>query len=219
MAVTSIAAANRGAVWRGKWLSWGWLWLVGLPVLRRPRSARRLDSRERVALLAAAGVLLLALPDPARGLHELLGAAEVVRNGPASIAAVLWGVAHFGHLGVRHGMLVISGMRGGARVGGGTTIGSVYLTEADHVNRRLLDHERRHVEQWALLGPVGFPLAYGAAELFGRTVLHAPQGAGNIFEMQAGLRDGGYRPPTGRMAADLARWLSPHPTAPAHPRR
>jgi hypothetical protein len=217
MALTSIAVANRGAVRPGGRLSWGWLWIFGLPVLRRPGPAWRIGSRQRLVLLVAAGVLLLALPDSARGLRELLGAAEVVRNGPASIAAMVWGVAHSGHLGVRHGMLVITGMRGGARLGGGTTIGSVYLTEADHVDRQLLDHERHHVDQWALFGPVGFPLAYGAAELVGRTVLHAPQGAGNIFEMQAGLREGGYQPPTGRMATDLVLWLSPHPAAPGPP--
>jgi len=75
-------------------------------------------------------------------------------------------------------------MRGGyAR--GGTTIGNVYLTGGSSPSKRLLRHETKHADQWALLGPL-FPFFYGLAELIGR----GPKR--NLFERWAGLEDGGY---------------------------
>jgi len=76
---------------------------------------------------------------------------------------------------------------------GGTTIGNVFLTGDGKPSERLLAHEAKHADQWAmsqmLLGPVGmiaFPIAYGAEE-------KASGGKGcNFFERWAGLDDGNY---------------------------
>jgi hypothetical protein len=78
------------------------------------------------------------------------------------------------------------------------TVGDVVLLrmDADELARhpRLLTHEVRHARQWAaLLGVVGFPLAYGLASAW--SWLRVGDAAtGNVFEVRAGLADGGYRP-------------------------
>jgi hypothetical protein len=82
------------------------------------------------------------------------------------------------------------------------TIGDVVLLrmDADELARRpgLLAHEVRHARQWAaLLGVVGFPLAYGLASAW--SWLRVGDAAtGNVFEVRAGLADGGYRSPGGQ---------------------
>jgi hypothetical protein len=76
------------------------------------------------------------------------------------------------------------------------TIGDVVLLRMDAAelaNRpRLVEHEVRHSVQWAqLLGVIGFPLAYGMASAW--SWLRAGDAAsGNLFEVRAGLADGGY---------------------------
>jgi hypothetical protein len=76
------------------------------------------------------------------------------------------------------------------------TIGDVILLRLDDEalarRPRLLTHEARHSVQWASsLGIVGFPLLYGAASLWSwlrcRDAAHR-----NVFEVRAGLADGGY---------------------------
>ncbi|MFP5346221.1 MAG: hypothetical protein ACLGIA_04245 [Actinomycetes bacterium] len=59
---------------------------------------------------------------------------------------------------------------------------------------RLLAHESRHATQWACwLGPWGFLPAYAAASL--RSLVRAGDAAtANVFEVHAGLEDGGYSP-------------------------
>ena len=82
------------------------------------------------------------------------------------------------------------------------TIGDVVLLrmDADELARRpgLLAHEVRHARQWAaLLGVVGFPLAYGLASAW--SWLRVGDAAtGNVFEVRAGLADGGYCSPGGQ---------------------
>jgi hypothetical protein len=90
------------------------------------------------------------------------------------------------------------------------TIGDVVLLRMDagELAERpgLLRHEVRHTEQWArLLGTVGFPLAYGLASAW--SWLRVGDAAtANVFEVGAGLADGGYpQPPTSRWARRSAR--------------
>ena len=76
------------------------------------------------------------------------------------------------------------------------TVGDVVLLrmDADELARRpgLLAHEVRHTRQWAaLLGVVGFPAAYGLASSW--SWLRVRDAAvRNVFEVHAGLADGGY---------------------------
>lgn len=110
---------------------------------------------------------------------------------PWSLPALLWSLAWGGRPrrapGVA-GLLDCGGMRGGyAR--GGTTVGAVFLHGPQPASLELLRHERVHVTQWAVLGPL-LPIAYGLAEIVGARER-------NIFERWAGLAAGGYlRPPT-----------------------
>ncbi|MQW77018.1 hypothetical protein GHK92_14140 [Nocardioides sp. dk4132] len=84
------------------------------------------------------------------------------------------------------GLFVCAGMRGGfAR--GGTTYGGVYLTGHPRPGRGVLRHEAVHADQWARHG-IGFALRYLLEEA-------RRPGARNRFEIEAGLRDGGYREP------------------------
>jgi hypothetical protein len=79
------------------------------------------------------------------------------------------------------------------------TIGDVILLRLDDeaLARRpgLLSHEARHSVQWACLaGVAGFPLLYGLASLWSwlrcrDLAMH------NLFEVRAGLVDGGYVAP------------------------
>jgi hypothetical protein len=82
------------------------------------------------------------------------------------------------------------------------TLGSVVLLRASlpgvgrdpvgSVSRRLLDHEERHVTQYAWCGGLLMPVAYVTAAGWSwvRTGDFASR---NVFERRAGLADGGYR--------------------------
>ena len=92
------------------------------------------------------------------------------------------------------------------------TMGSVILTRTPpewllHPDRAdLLDHEMRHVAQYAVLGPLFWP-AYWAMCAYSY-LLTGSYGGRNTFERRAGLDAGGYRdlplrPWAGRLAALL----------------
>lgn len=91
------------------------------------------------------------------------------------------------------------------------TVGDVVLlrmTEDVLAGRpRLLDHEARHADQWALLvGPVGFLPLYGIASAWSWLRTGHP-GWANLFEVWAGLADGGYhRDP--RRRSPVRGWLN-----------
>jgi hypothetical protein len=79
------------------------------------------------------------------------------------------------------------------------TIGDVILLRLDDEalarRPRLLAHEARHSVQWAcLVGVAGFPLTYGMASLWS-WLRCRNMAARNIFEVRAGLADGGYVAP------------------------
>jgi len=75
---------------------------------------------------------------------------------------------------------------------GGMTVGNVFLTSEADVAPDLRRHEVRHADQWAVLGPLAFPLLYGLAEAIARLRGKGPEG--NVFERLAGLGEGGYAP-------------------------
>lgn len=78
------------------------------------------------------------------------------------------------------------------------------------VPRRLLDHEERHVTQYAWFGGVLMPGAYVAAA--GWSWLRTGDFASrNVFERRAGLADGGYRerPVRPLPTTALGPWRSP----------
>lgn len=64
---------------------------------------------------------------------------------------------------------------------GGTTVGAVYLT-SDNISPSILEHEAVHREQWRRYGLAFLPLYVDAGQ-----DAHA-----NRFEVEAGLRKGGY---------------------------
>jgi hypothetical protein len=79
------------------------------------------------------------------------------------------------------------------------TIGDVVLLRLDdeHLARRplLLTHESRHSGQWACwLGMIGFPIAYGVASLVSWWRVR-DFALANVFEVRAGLVEGGYLRP------------------------
>jgi len=68
-----------------------------------------------------------------------------------------------------------------------TTLSKVDFAAAN--NGRLLAHETVHTRQWALFGGgVGFPLLYGL-----ETLRTGGDECRNVFEIWAGLEDGGYK--------------------------
>lgn len=67
---------------------------------------------------------------------------------------------------------------------GGTTIGGVYLTGNNPIyhTRQRIRHELKHVRQWRRYG-LTFPVRY---------FWQGQNPHRNVYERQAGLRDGGY---------------------------
>ncbi|KAA0023961.1 hypothetical protein [Antrihabitans cavernicola] len=82
----------------------------------------------------------------------------------------------------RYEIYVCSGMRGGFGRAG-TTIGGAYLTDTNTA-LRTIRHESVHADQWARYG-ASFAIRYLLEER------RHPK-AGNKFEIEAGLVDGGY---------------------------
>jgi len=161
------------------------VWPAGAAALAAWLAAKRLATASRRTLLAGLLVALALAPFAARAVPA---SAPVVRAGmlaPFTVAGVAWGYANGGELHVRGSMLVMTNVRGGYGGQAGVTIGQVFLTPNSGVGNRLLTHETRHSIQWLALGGLLPPL-YAAADLAGGGA------AGNVFEVAAGLRDGGY---------------------------
>lgn len=102
----------------------------------------------------------------------------------------------------RNGMWLVHGYHLPVPPAPAFTLGSVVFLRAGlpelgrdpvgSVPRRLLDHEERHVTQYAWCGGVLMPVAYVAAA--GWSWLRTGDFASrNVFERRAGLADGGYR--------------------------
>jgi len=209
----TVAAPRRR--WSTVLATSAWYLLVALP-LRPPwsRAPRTRHSRARRAMarvLVCGAVALQVSGGPALPPASLLQAVMTLRTLPVSAAAAVWGLAHRGRLGLREGMLTVTGMAGGDGPRGALTVGSTVLTHQSRnaVTETLFQHERRHGEQWGVLGPGAFPLAYAVAEVVGDAWL-GPHGRGNVFEIEAGLPQGGYHPGRpSRLAGLLDHWLAP----------
>jgi hypothetical protein len=99
----------------------------------------------------------------------------------ATGCAWAWGRILLGRWHSRAGFRWYDGLPAWAFGRGGTTIGAIYLTR-DNDGDDVLEHERVHVRQWRRYGLAFIPL-YVAAGGFAPT---------NRFEVEAGLRLGGY---------------------------
>lgn len=100
----------------------------------------------------------------------------------ATVVGACWGWLWSTGAVTRHdGLLVFSGMPRWSYRRGGVCVGACYLT-GSNTSPSVLRHERVHVRQWRRYGAL-FPLLNVLA---GRNPLT------NRFEIEAGLRDGGY---------------------------
>ncbi|TFB62993.1 Fe-S oxidoreductase [Cryobacterium sp. Hz7] len=100
----------------------------------------------------------------------------------ATTVGVIWGsIWSTGKVERRGGLIVFRGMPSWAFGRGGACVGGCYLT-SQNVSMAILEHEAVHKHQWQRFGMV-FPLLYLAA---GRNPLQ------NRFEVEAGLKKGGY---------------------------
>ena len=107
-------------------------------------------------------------------------------NAPFTLPAIGWGLAHGGTLEVAGGLFVVTRMEDGYGPRVGVTVGNVFLTGRAEPGAALRDHETVHARQWAVLGALTAPL-YGLANL-----LAGDDPARNVFEVHAGLKEGGY---------------------------
>lgn len=119
-----------------------------------------------------------------RWLRALLLSPFVARPGYwfATSCALVWGTAlSLGRIRSQGGVIVARKCPRWAFGRGGTTIGAVFLTH-DALSPAVLAHEAVHRAQWKRYGLALIPLYIAA----GRS------GITNRFEIEAGLRKGGY---------------------------
>ncbi len=133
--------------------------------------------------------------------HRLRSVANWI-NLSTPIGLVLARSAADGSRRTRSGLWLAHGYRLPVPAARAFTVGSVVLLRESlpragvdpvgSVPRPLLDHEERHVTQYALLGGVLMPVLYLGAS--GWSWLRTGDFASrNVFEQRAGLVDGGYR--------------------------
>lgn len=119
-----------------------------------------------------------------RALRRLLFDSPISRAGYlyASAVGCVWGFVWSTGRIERHGRLIVfRGMPRWTFRRGGTCVGRCYLTRGN-VSEAVLRHETVHERQWRRYGML-LPLLYAIA---GRDPHR------NRFEIEAGLRDGGY---------------------------
>jgi hypothetical protein len=118
------------------------------------------------------------------GARRVLMSPVVARPGYwfATLAGLIWGgiLSRF-RLRSEGGVIIAPHMPNWAFGRGGTTIGAVFLTR-DLVRPGTLEHEAVHRAQWRRYGLAFIPL-YIAAGVPAKT---------NRFEVEAGLKKGGY---------------------------
>lgn len=144
----------------------------------------RASFRRAVAGLAATAIVVSAA-SATTSPATVVDAGRALILAPISVPAIGYGLAHGGHIELRGGLIVVAGMESGYGPRSGFVVGDVFLTRRTDIATDLLIHESKHADQWATLG-IWFPVAY-----FGSDALTGP-GAGNVFEVSAGLEDGGY---------------------------
>jgi hypothetical protein len=97
-----------------------------------------------------------------------------------------------------YGILVAKGFDRGPVKGRAMTFGDVVLLGIDEEQLagrpHLFEHEARHCGQYAYCGGlIPFSIAYGLASLYSWLLTRNPA-LRNVFEVRAGLVEGGYRP-------------------------
>lgn len=120
---------------------------------------------------------------------------RAARNAGVSLGGAAYALASGAKCGRRSGLIVVcSGATRGFVPRGGFMVGNVFITRQSRVDGRLLRHETKHADQWAVLG-LGFPVWYGGAEVVSVATgaRGSRAGCNNVFERAAGLADGGYR--------------------------
>jgi hypothetical protein len=96
-----------------------------------------------------------------------------------------------------NGVLIAEGYRRKIPPATCFTVGSVILTRRtaewllDEQRERLLAHESRHAAQYAILGPLFWPLYWAACGY--SYAMTGSVSVRNAFECRAGLHEGGYR--------------------------
>lgn len=135
-------------------------------------------NRSFVVLVALTLAVILASP-------YVLNASRAVVNLPISALAVGWGRMHGGDCDIHGDLMVTCASMSGGFSRGGTTLGNVWLyrTLGGPARHR---HEARHATQWAIFG-LAFPVLY-LADCF----LAGRDPKAMMFELSAGLGDGGY---------------------------
>ena len=146
---------------------------------------RAVRTQGRKAGPAFAGLALVTGIGFSADTGETWDVARTALLAPITAPALAWGVAHGGSVHFEDGMLVVTGMDGGHGTRSTITVGQVVLTSRDDLTPLLLEHESRHGDQWALLGMLTPPLYYLSDMLQGGS-------EHNVFEVSAGLSDGGY---------------------------
>jgi hypothetical protein len=118
-------------------------------------------------------------------------------NGSTPLALLLAGAARTRLRRGPGGVLIAEGYRWRVPRQHCFTLGNVIFSRRpadwllDVRRERLLEHETRHVGQYAVLGPLLLP-AYGLASAWSWLTTGA-YGCRNVFERHAGLAAGGYR--------------------------
>lgn len=136
-------------------------------------------------------------------ISRLWRTARFVLNLPVTLVGCAIGLATGGscHWDGEHVAVLCTGSWAPRLGSTAFAVGSAVITslDGDEFRRRqagrLMAHETRHSDQWALLGPVGFLAAY--AEEFVRSRWLSSHRGGNpgsynLFERWAILKDGGY---------------------------
>jgi len=128
-----------------------------------------------------------------------------VLNLPATLVGCLIGVATHGscHWDREHLVVLCTGSSAPKLGSTAFAVGSTVITSLSagefraRNGGRLMAHETRHSDQWALLGPLPFLAAYGEEFVRSRLVSRrrgGDPGSYNLFERWAVLEDGSYPP-------------------------
>jgi len=144
-------------------------------------------TRRSMTVLAALSIVLI-LIGPFLAAPVLVGYRAVV-NLPFTAVGVVWGRAHGGTCSWHADLMVTCGGMDSGYERGGTTLGNTWMYgHLDGPDRHR--HEARHADQWAMFR-ASFPVLYGAEWLRAGGDPHR-----SVWELYAGLGDGGYRPST-----------------------
>jgi RHS repeat-associated protein len=133
-------------------------------------------------------------------VHAVWNTTRAVRNLPVSAASLAY--VEVGSIVTGNGladcqlrtglMIECIGAAPEALPGQAWTIGNIIINQSDQqLGPRVLAHETKHADQWAILGPLGFAERWLESTAVSY-VTTGTYGCSNLIEIWAGLRDGGY---------------------------